>query len=405
MSVRWRGPTAFSAFRIRSYRFQWVADLLTSWAFEMEVLILGWFVLVTTDSPFLLAALAALHFGGTLISPYVGVIADRVDRRAMLITLRLIYGGLAAVVMLLGLQGRVEAWQLFVIAAASGIIRPFDLIVRNALIADTVAVTELRNALGMSRTTMDSARIVGALMGAGLLSSFGLGPAYGAVVGLYLASVLWSLGITVRRTAPPSTTRPWVELKSGLAYIRGNDMILAAMSFAFLANLTALPVSHGLLPVVAKNVYAMDANGLARLVAAFAVGALLGSLVTAMTFRAVRPGMIMTLSIAVWHTLVIAFGHTESAYLGLVLITVIGALQSFAMVSMSVLLLTTTEVAYRGRVSGVRMLAVYGLPMGLLLGGALIEWIGVTATFNLFGVIGLAGTALIIIRWPLVLRA
>ncbi|HAD36946.1 MAG TPA: hypothetical protein DCF72_08435, partial [Gammaproteobacteria bacterium] len=80
-----RLPKFLSAFRIQSYRFQWGSDLLNSWAFEMETLILGWFVLVTTDSPFLLAAFAALTFSGTLLSPFFGVLADRVDRRAILI--------------------------------------------------------------------------------------------------------------------------------------------------------------------------------------------------------------------------------------------------------------------------------------------------------------------------------
>ena len=394
----------FAAFRIRSFRFQWTADLLTSWASEMELLILGWFVLVTTDSPFLLAALGALHYGGTLVSPYIGVIADRVDRRTMLIVLRSTYGGLAAVIMTLGLLGRVEPWQLFLIAATSGLIRPFDLIVRNALIADTVPVSGLRNALGFSRTTMDSARIVGALMGAGLLSTIGLGPAYGAVVGLYAASVLASFGISVRRIKLPNIANPWVELKSGFSYVRDNQIILAAMSFAFLANLTLLPVSHGLLPVIAKDVYVTDENGLARLVAAFAVGALAGSLITATSLRGVRPGRTMVSCIAVWHVLVIVFGHSQSATMGLGLMIVIGAVQSFSMVSMSVLLFTLTEASYRDRVGGVRMLAVYGLPMGLLAGGALIEWIGVSATYNLFGLIGIMGTCLIVMKWPAVLK-
>ena len=78
-----RLPNFLSAFRIQSYRFQWGSDLLNSWAFEMETLILGWFVLVTTDSPFLLAAFAALTFSGTLLSPFFGVLADRVDRRSI----------------------------------------------------------------------------------------------------------------------------------------------------------------------------------------------------------------------------------------------------------------------------------------------------------------------------------
>ena len=282
-------PGFLSAFRIRSYRFQWSADLLTSWAFEMETLILGWFVLISTDSALLLGLLGALHFSGTLLSPYFGVIADRVDRRTMLICLRLLYGGFASVIMLLGLIGQVEPWQLLVIAGLAGLVRPSDMLVRYSLYADIVPPEELRNALGLARTTMDSARIFGALLGAGLLSTLGIGAAYGAVVGLYVASVLCVRGITVRRTRPPSSIKPWTELKLGFSYVRRNDLIMAAMSLAFLANLTALPVSHGLLPVVAKDIYRMDENGLARLVAAFAVGALLGSLTTATLLRAADP--------------------------------------------------------------------------------------------------------------------
>ena len=120
MTFRDPATMLFAAFRIRSFRFQWPADLFSSWASEMEVLILGWFVLVTTNSPILLAALGALHFGGTLLSPYIGVIADRVDRRMMLVVLRGTYAGLAAVIMLLGLLDRVELWQLFGIAARLG---------------------------------------------------------------------------------------------------------------------------------------------------------------------------------------------------------------------------------------------------------------------------------------------
>ena len=189
-------PNFLSAFRIQSYRFQWGSDLLNSWAFEMETLILGWFVLVTTDSPFLLAAFAALTFSGTLLSPFFGVLADRVDRRAILIILRLIYGALASVILLLALVGTVQPVQVFVIAGIAGLVRPSDFAVKFALIADTVPAKDLHNAMGFSRATMDSARIFGALLGAGLFSTLGIGAAYGAVVGLYLTSVLLAWRIT-----------------------------------------------------------------------------------------------------------------------------------------------------------------------------------------------------------------
>ena len=75
---------ALAPFRIRSYRFQWPADLLTSWAFEMETLILGWYVLVETNSVVMLTVFGALLYGGTLIAPIVGVWSDRIGHRTML---------------------------------------------------------------------------------------------------------------------------------------------------------------------------------------------------------------------------------------------------------------------------------------------------------------------------------
>ena len=398
-------PTRYlNAFRFRSFRFQWPSDLFTSWAMEMEVLILGWFVLVTTDSALLLASLAALHYGGSLVSPLFGVAADRVDRRTILIAMRMTYASLASVVMILGLSGDVRPWQLFIIAGLSGMVKPSDLLVRNSLIADIVPISDLRNAMGIARTTMDSARIIGALLGAGLLSAIGIGAAYGAVVGLYLASVAFSFGISVRRTRPPSAVKPWTELKLGFAYIRTDDILLPTVCLAFLANLTALPVSHGLLPVLAKDIYLVDENGLAQLVAAFAIGALFGSLLIATSLGGNRPGRTMIWHLLGWHVLVIVIGHVNTWVPGLVLITVIGAAHSFAMISMAVLLLSTAEESFRGRVSGVRMLAVYGLPLGLVLGGALIEFMGVPLTFTAYGVAGIAVILGIVLRWPNLLR-
>src|ERR1700741_3707529 len=92
---------ALAPFRIRSYRFQWPADLLTSWAFEMETLILGWYVLVETNSVVWLTTFGALLYGGTLIAPIVGVWSDRIGHRNMLSAMRAIYAMVAATVMTL----------------------------------------------------------------------------------------------------------------------------------------------------------------------------------------------------------------------------------------------------------------------------------------------------------------
>ena len=370
----------------------------------METPILGWYVLVITDSAFLLAAIAALQYGGTLLAPMFGVLADRLNRRTLLITLRSSYLVLALAVMTLGLVGEVSAWQLFAIAAIAGLMRPSDLVVRNSLIADAVPNAELRNAMGLARTTTDSARILGSLAGAGLLSTVGIGVAYGGVAAFYAGSIALALGIVARR-AVANPNRPWAELKIGLRYMRDNQVIVGIMSLAFLVNLTAFPLSHGLLPVVAREIYQVDKNGLARLVATFALGALLGSIVTAIAFRGTRPGRTMALNIVIWYLALIALGFSTSWWTGAAILLLIGAAQSFGLISMSVLLLTVSKSEYYGRVQGVRTLAVYGLPLGLLAGGALIEFVGISTTFSLYGAVGLLCTVGIVIRWPSLLTS
>src|SRR6185436_15219980 len=97
--------SAFAPFRIRGYRFQWPADLLVSWAFEMEILILGWYVLVETGSVLLLTVFGALQYVGTLIAPILGVASDRIGHRVLLSGMRAIYAIVAATLMMFAFAG------------------------------------------------------------------------------------------------------------------------------------------------------------------------------------------------------------------------------------------------------------------------------------------------------------
>jgi len=389
------------AFGVRSFRFQWSADLLTSWAFEMETLILGWYVLVATGSVFLLTLFGALQFGGTLLSPYIGTLADRFSRRSLLIALRIAYASCAWSLAALEVSGALATWHVFAIALVAGLLRPSDLVLRNALIADTVPQDQLTNAMGLSRTTMDSARIAGALAGAGLFSWAGFGAAYAVVTLFYLTGIALTVG--VMRGAARRAGGAWAELRLGLRYVLDQPTIAALMCLAFLVNLTAFPLSHGLLPYVAKEVYGTDANGLAQLSAAYALGALAGSILLAWLGRRAQPTRFVIGGIIAWYLLLLVFALTESRVVGLTLLVGIGLVQSLAMVSMAIALLMTTAIEFRGRVMGLRMLAVYGLPLGLVAGGALIAQIGFTAQTVFYALVGLTLTAAIRLRWRKVL--
>ena len=125
--------SALAPFRVRNYRFQWLGDLLTSWAFEMEMLILGWYVLVETGSVLLLTLFGALNYTGTLIAPMFGVIGDRIGQRDLLVMMRASYALLAVAMTVLALTGYLTPTYVLVSVAIMGLVRPSDLGVRGAL--------------------------------------------------------------------------------------------------------------------------------------------------------------------------------------------------------------------------------------------------------------------------------
>jgi MFS family permease len=185
--------SALAPFHIRNYRFQWPSDLLTSWAFEVETLVLGWYIMVETGSVLLLTVLASLQYVGTLIAPVFGMIGDRLGHRDLLAAMRFAYTALAATIMMLALTGHLAPFNVMIIVAIMGLIRPSDLGVRGALLADIMPAEQLVGAISLSRTTQDSARIAGALTGAGLFAVLGIGFVYVAIACFYLAAAVLML--------------------------------------------------------------------------------------------------------------------------------------------------------------------------------------------------------------------
>jgi MFS family permease len=399
---------ALAPFHNRNFRFQFPADLLTSWAFEMETLILGWYVLVETGSVLLLTVFAALQFLGTLIAPMFGVAGDRIGHRNLLCLMRAAYTVLSATLVAVILIGWLSPFAIFIIAAFAGAIRPSDIAVRSSLVAEIVPPNQLVGAMGISRTTSDSARLFGALAGAGLFAALGLTPAYIIVCCLYALGFILTLCIKrgpTRRYAPgampasPRRPSPWQDLKEGLVYVWNTPHLLAAMWVAFLVNLTAYPLTHGLLPYVARNVYHADQRWLGYLLAGFALGALTGSVALTFARRLFPLARLMIVCALVWYGMLLVFAHMPTALSGTLILILAGFSQSLSLVPLSVILLRTSDEALRGRVMGVRMLAIYGLPVGLLTAGALIERIGFYTTLMAYGLGGLTCIVAIAIYW------
>ena len=399
---------ALAPFKVRSFRFQWPADLATSWAFEMETLILGWYVLVETGSVLMLTVFASLQYIGTLLAPMFGVMGDRIGHRNLLCAMRGLYAALATILMTCAFMGIVTPAVVLVITAVMGLVRPSDIGMRAALVAETMPSDRLVGAMSIQRTTQDSARIAGALTGAGLVATLGMGPAYMAVASFYAISVLLTLKAGRARPAHPpaadaaggsARASPWRDLREGLAYVWNTPHLLAAMCFAFLLNLTAFPLFTGLLPYVAKEVYLSDQTTLGYMVAGASFGALLGSMVLSRIGHAVRPARTGLVFGAGWYAMLLVFAHAPHAAAGVAILILTGVVQSMGLIPMAAMLLRNSDGRYRGRVMGIRMLVLYGNLPGLLISAPLIARIGYPMTATIYCAIGLAFTLLIAVRW------
>jgi len=398
--------SALAPFRIRNYRFQWPADLLTSWAFEMETLILGWYVLVETGSVLLLTLLASLNYVGTLIAPMLGVIGDRIGHRDLLAMMRATYAVLAAALMTLALTGHLTPTYVMVLVAVMGLVRPSDLGVRGALVANIMPRDLLVGAISVSRTTMDTARIAGALSGAGLFAALGIGPAYVAIVTLYLVATLLTLCVVAPAKPHPSDEvsdvalrrSPLRDLKEGVAYVWTTPGMRAAMWIAFLANLTAYPMSNGLLPFIVREIYGAQQTALGYLSASFAIGSLIGSMTLSLT-GGIRVARLMIGATVMWYATLLVFAQIQTVPAAMACLMLAGFSQSLTMISIAVILMRSASEHFRGRVMGVRMMVIYGLPLGLLAAGSLIDLIGFAATATLYAASGLVLMLVIILHW------
>ncbi|MSO90343.1 MAG: arabinose ABC transporter permease [Acetobacteraceae bacterium] len=391
-------------FSVRAFRFQYPADLLTSFGIEMEILILNWYVLVETGSVLLLTVFGALQYGGTLLAPIIGTAGDRFGQRRVLATMRAMYAALGTTMLLLSASGVLRPVHVFIVAILTGLIRPSDLGIRNALLAESMPPDKLTSGVGVSRTTSDSARIGGALAGAALVAALGMASAYVVIASFYVVGLLLTIkagtvALPRLHTQVALRVSTWRELQDGIAFVWKTPCLLAAMWLAYLVNMTAFPITSGLLAYVAKDIFNIGQTGLGTLVASFAFGALLGSLTVSMFGRYLRPAQTMIITAVVWHALLLVFVHMPDPMTGRIILVAAGFFQSLSMVLMAIMLLNVAGDRFRGRVMGVRMLAIYGMPVGLLGAGVLIGSIGFLNTAILYCVGGIFLTLTIGVYW------
>lgn len=393
-------PSSLAPFSVRSFRFQWPADLATSWAFEMEVLILGWYVLVESNSVMMLVTYGAVQYSGSVLSPMLGVASDRIGCRRLMLITRGIYAALAAAMTVLAAYDLLTPGIVLALASVGGILRPSDVMLRNALIGQTLPSSLLIGALGLSRTTYDSARIAGALAGVGMLGAFGMVSAYAVITAMYLLSFGLTKGVAGRPAShdAPALT-PLRDLQDAIGQVWRTPELFGAMTIAFIVNVFAYPFVLGLLPYVAREIYGVGQFSLGVLGASFSAGALIGSILLGSNRLSIGPARSMLAAACAWFALTFVFGQVTNMLAGIAILILVGLSQSLCITPLAAVMLQSAHETFFSRVMGMRILAIIGLPLGLLVSGPVIDSVGFSATATLYSLAGLAITAFVAVRW------
>lgn len=363
-------------------------------AFSAQMIIRSWMVQEMTGSPFLVSLIpVAMMLPMLFLSLPGGVLADRVDRRRIILTTEaLAIAGYAALFVLVA-AGIAQVWHLLALSTVSGIGFAFAGPARMALVPSLVPLEQKRRAIALSAVVFAVAQIVGPALGGMLVARAGSEAAL--FVSLVLMAPAWVLYLSIRPSASPAapgeethaTGSPISNVRSGIAYALREPGLRALLLGALVVSLT-LSTWPALLPTFTDSVMGRGAAALGTFALAMGIGSLVGSLVvTAMSDR-VSHGRIEIATVALTAVAVAVFALSPWFGIAVVAAAIAGMAQTgYFVTNMTVVQMAVSD-EFRGRVMSIRFL-IFGIqPLGTLALGGLAEAIGVRGALLWYAVPG-----------------
>ncbi|MCH8801623.1 MAG: MFS transporter [Chloroflexi bacterium] len=385
-----RAASPISILRERNFGLVWSAITLAGMASQMETVVVVWYVLNLTDSPFLVGLTASARMGFNFLALFAGATADIVPRRVLLVIVQVMLASLAVLMLTLIFTGRIEVWHIFIITLAAGLVRIFQMPTAQSLAVDSVSQDRIPNAVALVNAGMNLALVAGPLLGGILFELAGPGGAYVLVAALYCLSGLSALMMgTIKVTSAQDRESVFTAVVQGLRYVKAQQLLWSVLVVAVIINITGFSFHTTLMPIFARDVLDRDSVGLGLLISFFGIGALVGSMIWASIPNLRHTGLLCILAVVGWHGTMIVFATSTNFYLSLGILMVTGMMFSSTLVLILTVLMKTAQPEFRGRIMGLRTLAIYAHAFGSLGAGAVAGVLGAPATAAISGVIGI----------------
>ncbi len=361
----------FKAFSYRDFRLMWAGAFTSSVGTWMQEVAQNWLILTMTGSTALLGLDAFLGDAPFLaFSLFGGVLADRMDRRRILLGSQLVQMSSAILLAALILTGHIHVWIILTLSFVVGFAQSFGGPAYQALIPTLVDKEDLPNAVAMNSIQFNLARVIGPVLAGVAFYKFGAATCFGLNALSFLAPIA-ALSVLARggMVSSPSTETVLQSLRSGLKAVTDDKGLRGLVTLGFVGSFCAMPLVT-FLPVFAKDVFHRDAKGYSVLLAAFGIGAIGGAVGTAWIGNVRRKGVVAVSMQMAFGALMAGFAVSRTPVLSYVLLALAGASLMVVFAMFMTLVQANVEDRMRGRVVSVYSLAFRGaMPLGNLLAG------------------------------------
>ena len=409
----------FDAFLNPNYRLLWVSNFFAYISRWMQMTMLGWFVFEETGSAFLVTLVGFSGMGPLVaLGVFGGVLAERLDKRKLLLgTLfanLLAAVGMAALIFsdLIFSTSNVQYWHAYLVMLVGGIGWGLDMPSRRTIVLDVLGRARVNNAIALDSVGMHSSRMLGPLIGGGLITisqllfrdGYGLEAGYAVTLVFFITSAIMMLnvktpaheGTTFWQTIKDifSNTVVFKELVEGVRYVISERTLLAVVLITVFMNLLLFPYQQ-LIPVVASEVLNVGPTLMGLLLAFEGLGALTGSIAIASASNLTHHGRVYLFGSMAGLTMLLAFSFSQWYGVSLALMLMLGlGTAGFGAMQATIILLVARE-DMRGRGLGVITLAIGAGPIGGLMLGRMADAIGAPTAMTINAVLGLITVGLV----------
>lgn len=358
----------YLSLRHRDFRWLWTSQLVSLTGSQMQAAAIDWHVYLLTGSP-----LALGMVGLSRVIPIVslsllgGVVADRHDRKRTLIVTQLTMTAVAALLGILTWTGHERLWTLYVLTGMTSAAGSFDNPARQAFVPRLVPRDDLPGALAMNLTMFHAGMILGPALAGVLIATAGEGTR--GLAWIYVLNALSFLGVVATLLSMRASGKvdavvqresPWLSLRQGLRFVFSTPIMVWTMALDFVA--TFFSGANSLLPIFADQVLKVGALGFGWLRAAPALGALVGSVYTALKPIPARQGRVFLWAVGAYGLATVIFGLSRSYVLTFVALAATGLADLISTVVRQIVRQMITPDAMRGRMTSVNMIFFMGGP-------------------------------------------